>query len=558
MVKISAFAVYCLGLQAVGFHVNAFSFSAVRHVSRSTSFIAPSAVAFTKNAPRCTTSLSMMSEETSAGGSKMVRLPGSAVEITITVSGDETQNAYDRTLKELSKEISIPGFRKGAKIPPAVLENAMAAKGGRNAIRVQAIKALLGALVEPAVKEEHKLEPIGQPTLKVKTEELAEDYVPGEELDMVVCVDVWPDTKFKEIEGKEKPYLGLTGKYKRKPFNQEKFDAAIVDLRDRYATLEPMEDGTKLDWGNACVVNMDGFMANADGSKGEPLPNAASGDNVEVVLGEGRYMEGLVEGLIGASVGETKVVYVSFPERLKDKTLAGKQAVFDVNVLQASNRVIPELDDDFANTVRPGLDLESLKAELRKAIDDEDAKEYVEDRNKALSKSLADIVDMDVPDTIVTQQAREKYATMMTDFRDNGMDDAEIKKMITPENFLKYKDIAAPDIITDFKVSMGVEHIAISENIEVPAYQVDEQMGQLQKEAEGEEFDEVAIRGKVEATLQRRLVFDYLAEHADLEVEYIEEEEIDTELLEQLAADTLKREEETAAAAAAAADSEAS
>ena len=48
--------------------------------------------------------------------------------------------------------------------------------------------------------------------------------------------------------------------------------------------------------------------------KGEPLPNAASGDRVEVILGPGRYMTGLVEGLVGAKVGETKLVRVSFPE----------------------------------------------------------------------------------------------------------------------------------------------------------------------------------------------------------------------------------------------------
>jgi FKBP-type peptidyl-prolyl cis-trans isomerase (trigger factor) len=59
---------------------------------------------------------------------------------------------------------------------------------------------------------------------------------------------------------------------------------------------------------------MDGYMANADGSKGEPLPNAASGDRVEVILGPGRYMEGLVEGLVGAKVGDTVTVKVSFPE----------------------------------------------------------------------------------------------------------------------------------------------------------------------------------------------------------------------------------------------------
>lgn len=64
-------------------------------------------------------------------------------------------------------------------------------------------------------------------------------------------------------------------------------------------------------------------------------------------------------------------------------------------------------------------------------------------RNEALGASLAEVVEVEVPDTLVTNQAREKYALMMTDMRNNGMGDDEIKQMINPENFIKYKDIYA-------------------------------------------------------------------------------------------------------------------
>lgn len=252
------------------------------------------------------------------------RLPDSAVEIRIPVPGPATQAAYDKVCTELSKTIAIPGFRKGSRIPPKVLEQAMSAKGGRNALKVQAIQELLGQLIEPSLKEQ-SLDPIGQPTLVTPVEDLAKSYVPGEALILPVRCDVWPDIHWKTesssggSEAAGKPYLGLTGKYSRKPFNQEKLDKALADLRERYATLEPIVDSDHtLKMGDACTVNMVGYMAQQsdDGSyvKGEPLPNAASGDNVEVVLGTGRYMEGLVEGLVGAKVGETRTVSVSFPE----------------------------------------------------------------------------------------------------------------------------------------------------------------------------------------------------------------------------------------------------
>jgi len=435
----------------------------------------------------------------------------------------------------------------------------MAAKGGKNALRTQAIQSLLNSLLEPALKDEHNLEPIGQPNLVTSAETLAETFVPGEPLEMVVACDVWPDIQWKDDTGKEKPYYGLEGSYSRLPFDQARFDQAMNDLAERYAVTTPCEDGKELTMGDACVVNMEGFMAAEDGvSKGEALPNAASGDNVEVVLGPGRYMEGLVEGLVGAKVGETKTVYVTFPPGLRDKTLAGKKAVFDVTVNEASIRTVPPIDDELANKIRPGLDAEGIKAELRKAVDDQDAEKYVDKRNAALSASLAMRMQVDVPDTLVTNQAREKYAQMMADFRGQGMDDEDIKKQITPENFLKYKNIEKPDIVRDFKISMATDEVARLEGIEVPAFQVEEQMENVKKEAAGQDLgDENMLRGKIESTIMRRLVYDFLAEKADLIVNYEEEQEFDEKMMEELAQQSLEREEQDAAKAAAADSTEA-
>ena len=75
-------------------------------------------------------------------------------------------------------------------------------------------------------------------------------------------------------------------------------------------------------------------------------------------------MTGLVEGLLGSKVGETKTVYVTFPEKLRDKTLAGKKAVFDVTVKEANVRTVPKIDDELANSIRPGLNAEGLEAEV--------------------------------------------------------------------------------------------------------------------------------------------------------------------------------------------------
>ncbi len=191
--------------------------------------------------------------------------------------------------------------------------------------------------------------------------------------------------------------------------------------------------------------------------------------------------------------------------------------------------------------------------ELQKAVDQEDAKEYIPARNAALAKALAKVMDVEVPDTLVTNQARDKFAMMMSDMRSSGVSDEEIKKQISPENFLKYKEIVKDDIVADFKVSMATDEIARIEGIEVDDYQVEEQMEAIKKEAaeSSEEMDDAQMRARVEATLQRQMVMDFLAENADLDVEFVEGEgDFDEKLMQKLAEESLEREQEMDAKAA--------
>jgi len=225
-----------------------------------------------------------------------------------------------------------------------------------------------------------------------------------------------------------------------------------------------------------------------------------------------------------------------------------------VTVLEASKRTVPELTDEFAAKVKAGLTAQSLQDELRTAVDQEDAKEYVGARNAALAKALSETVEVEIPDTLITNQARDKFAIMMTEMRDGGVSDEEIKNQIKPENFEKYKNIVKDDIIRDFRVSMATDEIARMEGIDVPDYQVEEQLEAIRKDAaqEGEEIDESSLRGKVEATLQRQAVFDFLADNANLDIKF-KDEGFDPELMERLAEESLKRiEEETGASAEAA------
>jgi len=85
---------------------------------------------------------------------------------------------------------------------------------------------------------------------------------------------------------------------------------------------------------------------------------------VEVVLEEGRFLPGVVEGVVGAKAGDIRSIDVTFPENVREAKLAGMKAEFEVEILSVKNRQIPELTEEFANSLREGLTVQDLLKEV--------------------------------------------------------------------------------------------------------------------------------------------------------------------------------------------------
>jgi len=95
---------------------------------------------------------------------------------------------------------------------------------------------------------------------------------------------------------------------------------------------------------------------------------------------------------------------------------------------------------------------------------------------------------------------------------------------------------------------MATDEVARLEGIEVPAFQVEEQMENIKKEANSEDLgDDNVLQGEVESTILRRMVYEFLAEKSDLTVKYEEDMALDEKMIEELAQQSLEREEQDAA-----------
>lgn len=270
--------------------------------------------------------------------------------------------------------------------------------------------------------------------------------------------------------------------------------------------------------GAIAVVDLKGYRKNADGSKGDPLPDVAVGENVEVGMESGKFFEGFVENLAGSKVGDTKTVPVTFPDNHKVPELRGSDALFDVTIKALKDAVYPPLDDDFATRLSDAKSMDELKEKIRQQVSQEQMVSTDKNINKVLEDKIVGLIDMDVPETLVDEQTKTKFAQMMADFKAKGMDDEAVKSMITKENFEKYKAKSRDNTVRALKVSFAVAEIAKKEGIKVDPTEVEGDMVALRQQSQGEEIDEESARNRIMAELERTKVLAFLKENNEVKL----------------------------------------
>src|SRR5262249_561544 len=126
-------------------------------------------------------------------------------------------------------------------------------------------------------------------------------------------------------------------------------------LREGFSKLEPVERAAAD--GDVLLIDFEGLL------EGKAFEGGKADDYL-LELGGGQLIEGFEEQLRGADAGESREVEVTFPTDYPAEQVAGRDAVFAVEVKEVREKVLPELDDDFA---AEASEFETL-AELREDI----------------------------------------------------------------------------------------------------------------------------------------------------------------------------------------------
>jgi trigger factor len=291
------------------------------------------------------------------------------VKLTVEVPFDELKPSLDAAYKEIGGQISVPGFRKGH-VPARIIDQRV----GRGAVLEEAVNDALPKFYGQAV-EEHEVRPLGQPEVDV-TEVPAQD---GQELRFSVEVDVRPEITLPE-------YAGIKVEVDQMEAGDEDIEERLTALRQRFGTLTGVERAA----GTGDFVSIDLSATIED----EEIDSVTG---VSYEIGSGNMIEGLDDALVGMSAGESK----SFSAPLAGGDHEGKDADVTVTVQSVKERILPELDDDFAQLASEFDTMEQLREDVRGQADR--AKKFeqgVQARDKVL-EHLLETTDVPVPEALV-------------------------------------------------------------------------------------------------------------------------------------------------------------
>ena len=335
-------------------------------------------------------------------------------EFKVVVPVADLASKVDARLDELKGQVRINGFRPG-KVPVTHLKRLY----GR-AVMAETIEAAVREANSQIVTERgYKL--VREPQVKLPEEKDAvEQVIEGKtDLAYTVEIEILPPIELADFKGIQVERLSAE-------VTEAEIDEAVQRIAEQSRPFAAKGEGAKAENGDRAVID---FTGKIDGT---PFEGGTGGD-VTLHLGSGTFIPGFEDQLIGAAVGETRTVKVTFPQTYPAQHLAGKEAEFEVTVkaLEAPQPVT--VDDEFAKSL--GLE---LLAKLREMVKGRLAQEHAAMSRQKVKRVLLDELDakhkFGPPPSLVEDEFNNVWKTIQDDlaarkrtFEDEGTTEEKAK-----------------------------------------------------------------------------------------------------------------------------------
>jgi trigger factor len=303
----------------------------------------------------------------------------------VQVPAERVSQEIAARLKTISRTARLNGFRPG-KAPLKVI---------RQQFGSQVHREVIGELLQSSYAEavsQKQLTPAGNP--RIEPQSMDE----GEDLKYVATFEVFPELALQPMESLELDRLTAE-------VTESDIDAMIERLRKQQ--MKYIAANRAAAKGDKITIDFEGAI------DGVSFPGG-KGENVAIVLGEGRMLPDLEEGLIGSSAGEKRSVTVNFPSDYRATELAGKQAVFGTEIKSVEEPVLPEIDEEFFEAFgvsEGGLAKlrEDVAVNMRRELE-----QALRNRNKAVvMEKLYAANPTDVPNVLLEGQIRDMQVEAM-------------------------------------------------------------------------------------------------------------------------------------------------
>lgn len=319
---------------------------------------------------------------------------------TVTIPNEEFESRINDALRELQGNVDVSGFRQG-KVPFSVLRQ-------RYGDRV--IPDVVQSLIRENISEiaqdfEDRLLHVGQTDVT----NFPDDDDP---LEFEVDFELKPDL---DPVG----YLGMTVERPEPEVSDEEVDEQLEELREEFATLEPIELRNEIREGD--MVTFD-FEAVGDD---EALEDFAAQD-VETEVGAQQILPPIERGLEGAELNSTVTVEIEDDDNLPLPDFDGDDLSVEIDIKSVKQKNLPRLDDEFAKDTGQAETLLDLRSQIREDIRDDKQHRANHLATENLVDKLVEQNDFPIPPKFLEEQVDDEIERRTEMFEQQGLDPADI------------------------------------------------------------------------------------------------------------------------------------
>ena len=429
------------------------------------------------------------------------KLPASQIGFDIQVEGAKSQAIYDRVVKDLSRTIQVPGFRKGKAPTQLVLRQI-----GTQRLKANVLEELLEKTLNEALEEnkEVKDKAIGGFQLLSDIETLVAGFTPGQELAFKAAIDVEPEVTLAK-------YQGFQVKAEEIKPDLSEVDRTLHEFQVRKATIVPVEDRA-IEENDAVTIDLKVFeLATGD------LIEDAGEDDFQVDVDEKAFIPEVIKALIGAEIDQVIEVESIFPEGYYPEEHVGKEIKYVITVKSIKGRELPALDDEFASSISDKETIAELRELLEKRVIDEAESKTKANKETAALDALTAELEVDLPATLV-QQELDFLVRQQANYLQERIDPEMAKQLFTKELVEEMRRLNQPEAIKRLRRKVALDEIVRQENLTVDEAALNERVAEALQALKGQNIDPVKLRNVIREEILTESALTWLIEHSEIEL----------------------------------------